>query len=217
MFERYTEAARRVIFSARYVADQVGSPKIETEHVLLGLLKRDKVLARRFLGSPWAAEDVWRRIEQSNAIREKTPGPKELPLSDECKHVLAFAAKEADLHPNKHICTEHLLLGLLREDKSFAARILSERGVDLISIRDDLVRIPHDDSATENFVRERAPLPEDVVELQTRIRSIMKNIHDAIAEHDFTKAQTFSEEEGKERDKLFLLYRKHGLNDWLFD
>ena len=215
MFERYSEAARRVIFWARYMADRVGSPKIETEHLLLGLLRTDKSLARRFLGSPWAAEDVWRKIEQSKAIREKTPGPKELPLSDECKRVLAFAAKEADL--NKHICTEHLLLSLLREEQSFAARILDEQGVDLISIRDDLVRIPHDDSATENFVRERTSLPEDVVELQTRITSIMKNMHDAIAEHDFTKARTFSDEEGKERDKLFRLYRKHGLNDWLYD
>jgi ATP-dependent Clp protease ATP-binding subunit ClpC len=71
MFERYTEAARRVIFSARYMADQVGSPKIETEHVLLGLLRTDKSLARRFLGSPWAAEDVWRNIEQKKAIRDQ--------------------------------------------------------------------------------------------------------------------------------------------------
>src|ERR1700758_2434618 len=135
MFERYTQAARRVIFWVRYVADQVGSPNIETEHLLLGLLRTDKSLARRFLGSPWAAEDVWRKIEQSKAIREKTPDPKELPLSNECKRVLSFAAKEADLHPNKRIGTEHLLLGVLREEKSFAARILCERGVDLISIR----------------------------------------------------------------------------------
>jgi ATP-dependent Clp protease ATP-binding subunit ClpC len=217
MFERYSEAARRVVFSAKRIAHQIGSPKIETEHLLLGLLRTDKSLAHRFLGSPWAAEDVWQEIEQSQAIREKIPGPKELPLSNECKRVLAFAAEEADLRSNKQICTEHLLLGLLREDESFAARILCERGVDLIPMRHDLVRIPHDDSATENFVRERAPLPEDVVELQTRIKSITKNMYDAIAENDFTKAQTFSDEEGKERDKLFLLYRKHGLNDWLFD
>ena len=49
MFERYTEKARRVIFFARYEASQYGSPYIETEHLLLGLLREDKVLANRFL------------------------------------------------------------------------------------------------------------------------------------------------------------------------
>jgi len=49
MFERYTEKARRVIFFARYEASQFGSPYIETEHLLLGLLREDKQLANRFL------------------------------------------------------------------------------------------------------------------------------------------------------------------------
>ena len=48
MFERYTEKARRVIFFARYEASQFGSPYIETEHLLLGLLREDKAMANRF-------------------------------------------------------------------------------------------------------------------------------------------------------------------------
>ena len=51
MFERYTEKARRVIFFARYEASQFGSPYIETEHLLLGLLRDDKALTNRFLRS----------------------------------------------------------------------------------------------------------------------------------------------------------------------
>ena len=50
MFERYTEKARRVIFFARYEASQFGSPYIETEHLLLGLLREDKALANRAEG-----------------------------------------------------------------------------------------------------------------------------------------------------------------------
>jgi ATP-dependent Clp protease ATP-binding subunit ClpC len=217
MFERYSETARRAIHSSRYVAGRVGSPEIETEHLLLGMLRTDKVLARRFLGSPWAAEAVWREIERSKPIREKTPGPRELPLSKASKHVLAFAAEEADLLSNKRVCTDHLLLGLLREEKCFATEILRERGVRLASTREDLMRITHDDSATENFVREHRSLPEDVVELQTRIRSIVSRMEDAIANHDFAKARACSDEEGRERDKLFLLYQQHGLSDWIFD
>lgn len=49
MFERYTEKVRRTIFFARYEASQFGSPYIETEHVLLGLLREDKALAHTFL------------------------------------------------------------------------------------------------------------------------------------------------------------------------
>ena len=52
----------------------------------------------------------------------------DLPLSHECKRVLAYAAEEAERLSHKHIGTEHLLLGLLREEKSFAAEILNERG-----------------------------------------------------------------------------------------
>jgi ATP-dependent Clp protease ATP-binding subunit ClpC len=49
MFERYTEKARRIIFFGRYEASRFGSPYIETEHLLLGLLREDKALANRFL------------------------------------------------------------------------------------------------------------------------------------------------------------------------
>lgn len=217
MFERYTQTARRVIFSSRYIAGRVGSSEIETEHILLGLLRDDKGLARRFLGSPWAAEEVWKVVEQLKPVRPKMSVPKEIPLTTESKRVLDFAFEEAELASNKHVGSEHLLLGLLREEKSLAVRILSDRGIDLASIRGDLVRMPHDDSASENFVRESALLPQDVIELQTRIKSIMTNIYDAIAENDFAKARSFSDEEGKDRDRLFLLYRKYGLNNWLFD
>jgi ATP-dependent Clp protease ATP-binding subunit ClpC len=58
MFERYTQAARGTIFWARYIASQIGSLEIETEHLLLGVLRTDKTLASRFLGSPWAGVEA---------------------------------------------------------------------------------------------------------------------------------------------------------------
>jgi hypothetical protein len=109
------------------------------------------------------------------------------------------------------------MLGLLQEEKCFAAEILSELGVRLASTREELVRIPHDDSATEEFIRERGPLPERVVELQTRIRSIRTRMEEAIADHDFAKARACSDEEGQEREKLHSLYQQHGLLDWIYD
>ena len=71
MFERYTEKARRVIFFARYEASQFGSPYIETEHLLLGLLREDKALANRFLRSHAAVESIRKQIEGHTTIREE--------------------------------------------------------------------------------------------------------------------------------------------------
>ena len=66
MFERYTEKARRVIFFARYEASQYGSPYIETEHLLLGLMREDKALANRFLRSHGSIESIRKEIEAAH-------------------------------------------------------------------------------------------------------------------------------------------------------
>ena len=135
MFERYTEKARRVIFFARYEASQFGSPYIETEHLLLGLVREDKALTYRFLRSHAPVESIRIRIEATTTVREKVSTSVDLPLSIECKRVLAYAAEEAEGLSHKHIGTEHLLLGLLREEKCFAAEILREEGLDLEELR----------------------------------------------------------------------------------
>jgi ATP-dependent Clp protease ATP-binding subunit ClpC len=148
MFERYTEKARRVIFFARYEASQFGSPYIETEHLLLGLLREDKALTNRFLRSHASVESIRKQIEAHTTIREKVSTSVDLPLSNECKRVLAYAAEEAERLGHKHIGTEHLLLGLLREEKCFAAEILQERGLKLAQIRDELVRVTQEKPPT---------------------------------------------------------------------
>src|SRR5579884_3197838 len=140
MFEKYTENARGVIFIARYEASQFGSSYIETEHLLLGLLREDKALTNRFLRSHTSIESIRKQIEGRTTIREKVSTSVDLPLSQECKRVLAYAAEEAERLSHKHIGTEHLLMGLLREEKSFAAEILHERGLRLSALREELNR-----------------------------------------------------------------------------
>ena len=142
MFERYTEKARRVIFFARYEASQLGSPTIETEHLLLGLLREDKALTNRFLRSHASVESIRKQINEHTVIREKVATSVDLPLSNEGTRVLAHAAEEAERLAHKHIGTEHLLLGLLREENCFAAQILQERGLKLVEVRDELARTP---------------------------------------------------------------------------
>ncbi len=141
MFEKYTEKARRVIFFARYEASQFGSPYIETEHLLLGLIREDKNLTNRFFPKANASIDSIRKeIEGRTSIREKVSTSVELPFSDESKRALNAAAEESERFSHKHIGTEHMLLGLLREERSVAAEILRERGLRLSIIRDELGR-----------------------------------------------------------------------------
>ena len=146
MFDRYTEKARRVIFYARYEASQFGSPYIETEHLLLGLLREDEALTNRFLRSPESVESIRNQIEKNTIIREKISTSVDLPLSNECKRVLAYAAEESERLAHRHIGTEHLLLGLLREEKCFAAEILETRGVRAPAIREELQRMTHENA-----------------------------------------------------------------------
>jgi ATP-dependent Clp protease ATP-binding subunit ClpC len=147
MFERYTEKARRVIFFARYEASQFGSPSIETEHLLLGLMREDKSLTNRFLRSHSSIESIKKEIEGRTIIREKVSTSIDLPLSAECKRILAFSADEAERLRHRHIGTEHLLLGILREDKCLAAEILHERGLRLSVIREELSKTQTDKPA----------------------------------------------------------------------
>jgi ATP-dependent Clp protease ATP-binding subunit ClpC len=137
MFERYTERARRVVFFARYEASQFGSPYIETEHILLGLLREDPELRHRFLhGKP--TEAIRAEIERHTLPGKKLSTSVDLPLSNEGKRVLAYAAEEAERLSDRHIGTEHLFLGLLRESKCFAAQLLADCHVSLDVVRQQL-------------------------------------------------------------------------------
>src|SRR4030081_673622 len=140
VFERYTEKARRVIFFARYEASQYGSPYIETEHLLLGLMREAKALANRFLRQQGSIESIRKEIEARITIRERISTSVEVPLSAECKRILNMAGEEAERLGVKHVGTEHLLLGILREEKCFGAEILMERGLRLSTLREELAR-----------------------------------------------------------------------------
>ena len=135
MFERFTEKARRVIFFARYEASQFGSRCIETDHLLLGLLREDKEIASRVARSGVSTETIRRQIQARTPDREKVPTSVDLPLSEECKRVLSNAAEEADRLSQKQIGSQHLLLGLLREQECPAAQILQQRDFKLESLR----------------------------------------------------------------------------------
>lgn len=135
MFERYTEKARRAIFFARGEAGLFGSPYIESEHLLLGLLGENKALLHTHCGT---IESVRKQIEAQTPLREKIPTSIDLPVSDECERIFVYAAQEASNLSHKHIGTEHLVLGVLRVQDCFAAALLRERGITLEMYREEI-------------------------------------------------------------------------------
>ena len=172
MFERYTERARRVLFFARYEASQLGSISIETEHLLLGLIREGKGLTSRiFARSHLSLENIRKEVEGRTVFREKVSTSVEIPFSTETKRVLQHASEEADRLLHNYIGTEHLLLGILREERSVAASILSEKGMRLNTVREDIVQLLNE-KTTLTRVKETPLLAEFSRDLTDRA---MKN------------------------------------------
>jgi ATP-dependent Clp protease ATP-binding subunit ClpC len=171
MFEKYTEKARRVIFFARYEASQFGSPTIEAEHLLLGLIREDKNLASRYFPKAQATiQKIRKEIEGRTIVREKVSTSVDLPFSEESKRVLNSAAEESSNFSHRYIGTEHILLGLLREDKSIAAEILREYGIHEDLIRDELSR-----NTPEKHMPHRAKEPLSLMEFSRDLTEAASN------------------------------------------
>jgi uncharacterized protein (TIGR02246 family) len=142
MFERYTERARRVLFFARYETSQLGSLAIGTEHLLLGLIRESKgLIGRIFARHNVSVGSIRKEIEARTVVREKVPTAVEIPFSREAKRVLQAAAEESDRLMHDYIGLEHLLLGILREERCVAAQILMKQGLRLDTVRTDIVEL----------------------------------------------------------------------------
>jgi len=142
MFERYTEKARRVIFFARYEASNYGSRYIETEHLLLGLL-REGPLAKWFPGESNVELEIRTEIEKRVTRGERISTSVEVPLTSDCKKVLTLAAETSERFGHRLVEPEHILIGILRVETSLAAQILTARGVKPGPIQEQLAKAPN--------------------------------------------------------------------------
>src|SRR3954467_9680223 len=128
MFERYSETARGTIFLARKEAIDAGASAIETDHLLIGVLHEPL---------EWL-EAVCPDLRADKIRTEPQGGPCEqtnVPLSNQSKRAIAYAAEEAERLHHSWIGREHIVLGLLREEECVACRILREYGADLKVLR----------------------------------------------------------------------------------
>jgi len=142
MFNRFTSRALQVLFYARSEVSQLGSSAVEPEHILLGVLDEGKGLGSRILARSGGTLDDFRSdLVGRLTSRERISESDEIPFSASCERVLQYAAEEADRLLHSFIGTEHLLLGLLREERSVAAEVLAARGLRIEAVREALVKL----------------------------------------------------------------------------
>src|ERR1700730_1743421 len=141
MFERFTERARQVVVLAQEEARTLKHNYIGTEHILLGLLREEEGLAARVLESL----DITVERVRGQVVRivgsgeEVTSG--QIPFTPRAKKVLELALREALSLGHNYIGTEHILLGLVRENEGVAARILLDFDADSEKIRNEVLRM----------------------------------------------------------------------------
>jgi len=141
LFERFTERARQVVVLAQEEARTLKHNYIGTEHILLGLLREEEGLAARVLeGLEITVEEVRAQVIRIvGSGEEVTSG--QIPFTPRAKKVLELALREALSLGHNYIGTEHILLGLVRENEGVAARILADFDADSEKIRNEIIRM----------------------------------------------------------------------------
>src|SRR3979411_218444 len=141
MFERFTERARQVVVLAQEEARTLKHNYIGTEHILLGLLREEEGLAARVLESlDITVERVRAQVVRIVGSGEEAPSG-QIPFTPRAKKVLELALREALSLGHNYIGTEHILLGLVRENEGVAARILLAFDADAAHIRNETIRM----------------------------------------------------------------------------
>ena len=141
MFERFTEAARRVVVLAAEESRLLNHNYIGTEHLLLGLLRDDDGAAARTLTSFGITLD-WARAQVEEMIGQGASSPAgHIPFTPRAKKVLELSLREALRLGDNYIGTEHLLLGLIREGAGVANQIMARHGAGPAEARDRVIEV----------------------------------------------------------------------------
>jgi ATP-dependent Clp protease ATP-binding subunit ClpC len=140
VFERFTGRARHVVVLAQDEARALRHNYIGTEHLLLGLLREEEGLAARVLDSLGiTVDDARAQVASIVGGGDELPASGQIPFTPRAKKVLELSLREALSLGHNYIGTEHILLGLVREDKGVAARILLDFDADAEKIRSKTV------------------------------------------------------------------------------
>jgi len=161
MFDRFTDRARKVMGVARQEAGRLKHEYIGTEHFLLGLIQEESGVAANVLRNLDVSLSRVRvetdKLVQSGKTDSHICG--QLPFTPRAKNVLEFALEEASQLGHNYIGTEHLLLGLMRDEDGIASQVLLNLGVKLEAVREEVLELLGAEHA-----KKTAGIPDDAVE-----------------------------------------------------
>jgi ATP-dependent Clp protease ATP-binding subunit ClpA len=143
MFERFTDRARRVVVLAQEEARMLEHNYIGTEHLLLALIHEGEGVAAAALRALDVDLDTLRREVEALVGRGQQPPKGHIPFTPRAKKVLELALRESVQLGHAYIGTEHLLLGIVREGEGPAAQVLQQRGIELNTVRQEVIRLLH--------------------------------------------------------------------------
>ena len=173
MFEHFTERARHVVVLAQEETRTLKHDYVGTEHLLLGLLREERGVAARVLESLGVTvervrEQIVRLVGQGEEV---TSG--QIPFTPRTKRVLELAIRESGSLGRDEVDTEHVLLGLVRENGGVAARILLDFNASAEKVRDEVVRTLTDEPAP----KETRQNPSDwIVEVEERLDDLKRRV-----------------------------------------
>jgi ATP-dependent Clp protease ATP-binding subunit ClpA len=170
MFERFTERARGAVVHAQEQSRSLGHDYIGTEHLLLGLTCEEDSLAARALQSI----DVTHERARAAVVRAvglgEQAGTGQIPFTPRAKKVLELSLREALGLGDNYIGTEHILLGVLRENKGAGTDVLRDLDADVEKVRDELLRLRAETPAAEPH---NVELDVEDLDLTPRVRQLL--------------------------------------------
>ena len=163
MYERFTDRARKVMQLANQEAQRLYHEHIGTEHILLGLLKEGSGVAASTLKNlDIALAKIRQEVDKIvKAGSDKVTAGK-LPQTPQVKRVIEYSIEEAHRLNHNYVGTEHLLLGLLREQEGVAAQVLRNLGLKLEDVREEVLNLLGDSGSSESSMRSVIPKPAEM-------------------------------------------------------
>lgn len=146
MLDSYNPEALGAVFVARAEASRLGSSAIDTEHLLLGVLRAGKTVVWPVLTDlEIDADEIVKEVEKTAQWQRDVPTSDDLPLTLGAKRVLDYAEKEvattAATPGPSQVGAEHILIGLLRAEQGYASAILLRKGLQVEKLRDEIRKL----------------------------------------------------------------------------
>jgi ATP-dependent Clp protease ATP-binding subunit ClpA len=176
MFERFTDRARRVVVLAQEEARMLEHNYIGTEHLLLAMIHEGEGVAATALRALDVDLDTLRREVEALVGRGQQPTSGHIPFTPRAKKVLELALRESVQLGHDFIGTEHLLLGLVRGGEGPAAEVLQQRGIELNTVRQEVIRLLHGHQGGEGRRRRRVARARSAGE-GTMLEEISHQLH----------------------------------------